>query len=206
MVTMGQRPPQQPAAEPLLSPAQLAGASQHSLQPSALPPLIPPSVLLIGDSVVKNVRFGNTITHCVPGAKVIDIIQMLPGILDLHSASLRKIIVHVGFNDTAHQQSEQTKADFLQLFDLLKSTGKIIFISGPIPKLSRAVGRFSRILSLHTWLQSICRTHNLGFIHNFDLFWNRSSFFSRDGVHPNRLGSRMLAVNMQYIVLHSTHD
>ncbi|CAJ1055557.1 Borealin%2C partial [Xyrichtys novacula] len=79
-------------------------------------------------------------------------------------------------------------------------TGKTVFISGPIPTLGRGGERFSRILSLHTWLQSTCPTHNFGFIDNFNLFWDRASLFSHDGIHPNRLGSRMLSCNIQYMI------
>ena len=43
-------------------------------------------------------------------------------------------------------------------------------------------GRFSRILSLNTWLQSACRIHNIGFIDNFNLFWSRLSLFRTDGM------------------------
>ncbi len=32
---------------------------------------------------------------------------------------------------------------------------------------------WSRLLSLHTWLLSACRDYDLGFIDNFNLFWNR---------------------------------
>lgn len=92
---------------------------------------------------------------------------------------------------------------FIHLFDLLNSSGKLAFISGPIPTLVHGVGCFSQILSLHTWLQSACCSHNIGFIHNFDLFWDHPSFFARDGLRTNKLGSRMLAAIWQYRVLSS---
>ncbi|KAF7654702.1 hypothetical protein LDENG_00066010 [Lucifuga dentata] len=52
------------------------------------------------------------------------------------------------------------KAHFIHLFDLLNRSGKTASISSPIPTLGYS------ILSLHTWLQSICSTHNIDFIHN----------------------------------------
>ena len=54
--------------------------------------------------------------------------------------------------------------------------------------IGRGSAHFSRILSLHTWLQSACRSHNIGFIDNFNLFWEHLSFFKTDGIHPNKLG------------------
>ena len=46
----------------------------------------------------------------------------------------------------------------------------------------------------------------IGFIDTFNLFWNCSPLFKTDGVHPNRLGSRMLAANLQHTVQSSPRD
>ena len=137
--------------------------------------------------------------HLTSSANFPDSLPSLP-------TTIKRIIVHVGSNDTSRQQSELTKADFIRLVDLLNSTGKSAFISGPIPTLGRGISRFSRILSLHTWLQSVCSTHNIGFIHNFNLFWNRSPLFARDGLHPSSQGSRLLAGNLQHGVLFTPWD
>uniref|UniRef100_A0A3P9LAJ1 SGNH hydrolase-type esterase domain-containing protein n=1 Tax=Oryzias latipes TaxID=8090 RepID=A0A3P9LAJ1_ORYLA len=102
-----------------------------------------------------NIRFINAVTRCFPGAEVMDILQKLPDLLLSLPSTIIRILVHVGTNDTTLQQSEVTKRDFLDLFHFLKNTGKTVFISGPIPTLSRGSTRFSRILSLNTWLQFI---------------------------------------------------
>ncbi|KAK0131111.1 hypothetical protein N1851_034186 [Merluccius polli] len=148
----------------------------------------------------KGIRFFNAATHCFPGATVPVILDKLPGLLHSLPPTINRVLIHVGSNDTARQQSELTKKDFNDLFGLLINCGKSVFISGPLPTLARGPGRFSRILSLNTWLQSTCRAHNIGLIDNFNLFWNRSSLFRTDGVHPNWLGSQMLAANMQHAV------
>lgn len=71
----------------------------------------------------------------------------------------------------SRQQSELLKRDFTHLFNLLKGhPGKSFFISGPIPTLGHGMGRFSRLLSQHTWLHSHCSTHRLLYINNFNLF------------------------------------
>lgn len=134
------------------------------------------------------------------------ILDKLPGLLRSLPPSVHRVVVHVGSNDTARQQSELTKRDFNDLFNFLSSCGKSVFISGPIPTLSRGVGRFSRILSLNTFLHSACRARNIAFIDNFNLFWNRSPFFQGDGVHPNRLGSQMLTANLLHAVQSSPCD
>lgn len=100
----------------------------------------------------------------------------------------------------ALRQSEVTKSRFTDLLNFLTRTGKSVLISGPIPTLGRGSESFSRLLSLHTWLQSVCRTHNVQFIDNFNLFWNRLPFYKPDGLHPNWRGYRMLADNLKYNV------
>uniref|UniRef100_A0A3P9LE71 SGNH hydrolase-type esterase domain-containing protein n=1 Tax=Oryzias latipes TaxID=8090 RepID=A0A3P9LE71_ORYLA len=136
--------------------------------------------LIIGDSITRNIRYFNAVTRCFPGAKVKDILQKLPDLLPSLPSTITRIIVHVGTNDTTRQQSEVTKLDFLDLFLVLKNTGKTVFISGPIPTLSRGSTRFSRILSLNTWLQSASCKFRFGFIDNFNLFWNRPFFYRPD--------------------------
>uniref|UniRef100_A0A3P9J0P1 Uncharacterized protein n=1 Tax=Oryzias latipes TaxID=8090 RepID=A0A3P9J0P1_ORYLA len=129
--------------------------------------------------IIRNIRYINAITRCFPGAKVKDLLQELPEVL----LSLPTI-------------SEITKREFRELFTLLSNTGKYVFISGPIPTLTR----FSRILSLHTWLLSTSHTHRFGFIDRFNLFWNRPSFYRPDGLHPSLLGSSILTANIQHTV------
>lgn len=120
-------------------------------------------------------------------------------------SSITRVIVHVGTNDTALQQSELTKSDFNRLFNFLKQCGKSVFISGPIPTVGRGAGRFSRLLGLHDWLQSACRAHRVCYVDNFNIFWQRMSLFKTDGLHPNKRGSEMLAAHIQHVV-RSTHD
>uniref|UniRef100_A0A674MCA6 SGNH hydrolase-type esterase domain-containing protein n=1 Tax=Takifugu rubripes TaxID=31033 RepID=A0A674MCA6_TAKRU len=174
-------------------------APQLSCAPSDSPPrpLFPPTTLIIGDSIVRNIGFFNATTRCFPGARVLDILLLLPTLLKTLPASIKRIMVHVGTNDTFLRQSELTKDYFTKLLNLLKTCGLSPFISGPLPTLGRGYGRFSRVLSLHTWLHSACQAHNIAFVDNFDLFWNRPCFFKSDGIHPNHTGSRMLAANLQ---------
>ena len=150
----------------------------------------------MGDSITRNISFFNAITRCFPGATVPVLLDKLPGLLQ-YLSSIARVIVHVGKYDMARQESELTKKDFIYLFSLLERCG---FISGPLPTVSRGAEPFSRLLSLNTWLQSTCCAHNFRFIDNLNLFWNLTSFHRNDGVHPNKLGSSMLACNIQHEV------
>uniref|UniRef100_A0A673BKS2 SGNH hydrolase-type esterase domain-containing protein n=1 Tax=Sphaeramia orbicularis TaxID=375764 RepID=A0A673BKS2_9TELE len=178
-------------------PRETRNPSPSTLSPR---PLFPPTTAILGDSIIRHVRFFNTITRGFPGSTVTSILHELPQLLLSLPSTVTRIIVHVGFNDTSLQQSEVTKVHFKNLFDKLKRSGKAVFISGPLPSFARGVGRFSRLLSLNTWLQSASALNGFSFIDNFNLFWNRSSFYKSDGVHPSTLGSSVLAQNIQHAV------
>ena len=183
-----------------------AGACPATALTTPPRPLFAPTTLIIGDSIIRNIRFFNATTLCFPGATVQDILLRLPGVLRDLPTSVQRIIVHVGCNNAMLQQSELTKNEFNKLLHSLNNSGKSVYISGPIPSLGRGSERFSRVLSLHTWLQSACRTHNVGYIDNFNLFWDRASYFKSDGIHPNKQGNLMLAANLQHAVQASTCD
>uniref|UniRef100_A0A672FT63 SGNH hydrolase-type esterase domain-containing protein n=1 Tax=Salarias fasciatus TaxID=181472 RepID=A0A672FT63_SALFA len=175
-------------------------------QPPPPRPLFSPTSLLVGDSSIRNIRFFNAITRCIPGATVPTILHDLPELLQSLPSTVRRVIVHVGTNDTARRQSEVTKQDFKNLFNLLESCGRSVFISGPLPTFSRGAERFSRLLGLNTWLQRSCSASNFYFIDNFNLFWNRPAFYHQDGLHPSTLGSSILAGNIQHTVHTSPTD
>lgn len=148
-------------------------------------------------TIIRNVRFFNAITYSLSGSTTVDVLDKLQDLLPSLPDSVSRIIVHCGTNDNIRRHSDLTKADFNNLFNFLKRSGKFVFISGPIPTLDRDYGHFSRILSLHTWLLSSCRAHNVGFIDNFNLFWARNSLFKSDGLHPSFTGSKLLAAKIQ---------
>uniref|UniRef100_A0AAQ5YMU8 SGNH hydrolase-type esterase domain-containing protein n=1 Tax=Amphiprion ocellaris TaxID=80972 RepID=A0AAQ5YMU8_AMPOC len=101
-------------------------------------------------------------TRCFPGATAAGLLDKLPELLQSIPSSVCRVIIHIGTNDTTRRQSELMKQDFMDLFRLMESCGKSVFISGPIPTLSHGAERFSRLLSLSTWLQHTCT--------NFDSF------------------------------------
>ncbi|KAK0134183.1 hypothetical protein N1851_030246 [Merluccius polli] len=63
-----------------------------------------------------------------------------------------------------------------------------------------------RLLSLHNWLKAECTTLGIHFIDKFNLFWNRSDYYNRDGLHPNRTGAHFLSANMDFSILHTVID
>ncbi|XP_030249301.1 uncharacterized protein LOC115567150 [Sparus aurata] len=182
------------APSPILPSAHAPDAgSPPSLPAQPHPrPLFPPTTLIIGDSITRNIRFFNATTCCLPGATVLDILEKLPRLLQSLPSSITRLVMHVGTNDTARGASELTKHAFISLLDFLHTCGKSVFISGPIPTFGRGDVRFSRLLMLNTWLKPAYYIRGLNFTDNFNLFWNGPSFFKSDGIHPSTTVSDLI--------------
>ncbi len=111
-----------------------------------------------------------------------------------------RVIIHVGKNDIRKGQSEMLKQDFSELFETLQRLEVQSFISGPLP--ARGTNMFSRLLGLNTWLQRTCSTKGVNFIDNFNIFWGHRQLFKLDGLHPNKLGARVLKDNFYFSLRH----
>ncbi|KAL7390215.1 hypothetical protein ABVT39_017145 [Epinephelus coioides] len=155
------------ARSPILRRAYSPDAGSPPSNPAkTLPrPLFPPTTLIIGDSITRNIHFFNATTCCFPGATVPVILGKPPGLLQSVPCSITRIVVHVGTNDLARGASELIKSAFTSL----------------LPR-------------------------GFNFADNFNLFWNRPSFFKHDGIHPTTLGSHTLAANIQHAVHHAPHE
>ncbi|KAL0147714.1 hypothetical protein M9458_056992 [Cirrhinus mrigala] len=106
----------------------------------------------------------------------------LQNILMKHKTANR-IIIHVAKNDIRKEQLEAQP-----------------FISGPLP--ARGTNMFSWLLGLNTWLQRTCSQKGVNFIDNFNLFWGHRQLFKLDGLHPNKLGARVLKDNIHFSLRH----
>jgi lysophospholipase L1-like esterase len=158
-----------------------------------------PRTLIVGDAIIRNISSRTTTTYCFPQATVSDVNKELRNILMKHKTANR-VIIHVGKNDIRKEQSELLKKDFSELFETLQSLEVQSFISGPLP--ARGTNMFSRLLGLNTWLQRTCSIKGVNFIDNFNLFWGHRQLFKLDGLHPNRLGARVLKDNIYFSLRH----
>lgn len=162
-------------------------------------------VLIIGDSIVRHVNCGLTRGKsqvcCLPGARVSNIAQQIPSILNKHQ-NIETIIVHAGVNDIRLRQSEVLKEHFITLVNCIKDKSQKtrIIISGPLPTYKRGCEPYSRLLSLNAWLRWWCAEQNMSFIDNWDVFWERPCLYRRDGLHPNRHGAMVLSDNIRKVV------
>ncbi len=184
----------QPAANIATNRRSRSSRRRHSAQSAA-----EPRTLIVGDSIIRNVRTRTATTCCFPQATISDVNKELWSIVMKHKTANR-VIIHVGKNDIRKGQSELLKQDFSELFETLQRLEVQSFISGPLP--ARGTNMFSRLLGLNTWLQRTCSTKGANFIDNFNIFWGHRQLFKLDGLHPNKLGARVLKDNLYFSIRH----
>ncbi len=184
----------QPAANIATNRRSRSSRQRHSAQSAA-----EPRTLIVGDSIIRNVRTRTATTCCFHQATVSDVNKELRSIVMKHKTANR-VIIHVGKNDIRIGQSELLKQDFSELFETLQRLEVQSFISGPLP--ARGTTMFSRLLGLNTWLQRTCSTKGVNFIDNFNIFWGHRQLFKLDGLHPNKLGARVLKDNFYFSLRH----
>ncbi len=178
----------QPAANIATNRRSRSSRQRHSAQSAA-----EPRTLIVGDSIIRNVSTRTTTTCCFPQATVSDVNKELRSIVMMKHKTANRVIIHVGKNDIRKGQSEMLKQDFSELFETLQRLEVQSFISGLLP--ARGTNMFSRLLGLNTWLQRTCSTKGVNFIDNFNIFWGHRQLFKLDGLHPNKLGARVLKDN-----------
>ncbi|KAL0198137.1 hypothetical protein M9458_006677, partial [Cirrhinus mrigala] len=184
----------QPAANIATNRRSRSSRQRHSARSAA-----EPRTLIVGDSIIRNISSRTTTTCCFPQATVSDVNKELRNILMKHKTANR-IIIHVGKNDIRKEQSELLKKDFSELIETLRRLEVQPFISGPLP--ASGTNMFSRLLGLNTWLQRTCSLKGVNFIDNFNLFWGHRQLFKLDGLHPNKLGARVLKDNICFSLHH----
>uniref|UniRef100_A0A8C4RP73 SGNH hydrolase-type esterase domain-containing protein n=1 Tax=Erpetoichthys calabaricus TaxID=27687 RepID=A0A8C4RP73_ERPCA len=186
--------------------AQASIVTQNRFDPLSVPssPSAPGDVIVVGDSIVRNLNITcpnrKSFVSCFPGARVRDVTRRAPAIYK--NRAVGAIVLHAGVNNIRHRQSEILKADFTALIKDTKerTPSAKIFISGPLPLVRRSNEYYSRLLGLNNWLQGFCKNQDIGFINNWDLFWERPRFFKRDGLHPNSFGARVLSENISKVI------
>ncbi len=156
------------------------------------------SALVIGDSIVRNVKIETpaTIVHCLPGARAPDILANLK-VLANAKRKFSKIVIYAGANDVRLRQSEITKNNVKEVCELASTMSDTVICSGPLPAY-RGDEIHSRLSSLNDWMSKWCPQNNIGFIDNWTSFWGRPDLLKRDGVHPSWGGAALLSRNMAH--------
>ncbi|GAA6085475.1 uncharacterized protein LOC113634233, partial [Tachysurus ichikawai] len=83
--------------------------------------------VIIGDSIVRHVRAtvakGKARTHCLPGARVLDVAAQVPRVVSRNTGA---VVLHAGSNDTSLKQSEILKRDFNTLVETVRNSAPAV--------------------------------------------------------------------------------
>ncbi len=126
-----------------------------------------PDTLVIGSSIVRDVKLPAVSVRCYPGARVGDI----------------------------EGQSEVLKLQVGAVCELAKSMSDTVIYSGPLPNLVNDE-MYSRLSSFNCWLSRYCREHSVVYVDNWCAFWGKPGLIRRDGRHPTLDGASLLARNL----------
>lgn len=153
-----------------------------------------PGDLVIGSSIVRDVRLPAVTVRCFPGARVGDIEGTLR-LFKQAGRTFRRIVIHAGGNDARRGQSEVLKFQVKAVCDLAKSMSDTVIYSGPLPNRTNDE-MYSRLSSFNRWLSSWCETNDVLFVDNWSAFWSKPWLIRKDGIHPTWDGASFLAQNM----------
>lgn len=159
-----------------------------------------PDTLIIGSSIVRNVKLPAVSVRCYPGARVGDIEGNLR-LLKQGRMRFRRIVIHAGGNDARRKQSEVLKLQVGAVCELAKSMSDAVIFSGPLPNLTNDE-MYSRHLSFNCWLSRWCKQHDVIFSDNFGAFLEKPWLMHRDGIHPTLEGASLLSQNLANSLSH----
>uniref|UniRef100_A0A674EUB2 Uncharacterized protein n=1 Tax=Salmo trutta TaxID=8032 RepID=A0A674EUB2_SALTR len=93
----------------------------------------------------------NTCTLCFPGAKVLELLEIMPTIKK-HIPALKTVVLHIGSNYIMRLKYVKLRGNFLQLLENAKKLAGHIIVSGSIPSPRRCGTEcFSRLCLVHLW-------------------------------------------------------
>ena len=162
-------------------------------------PVTPITTLVIGSSIMRNVKFPGTLVKCIPGARAGDIESNLKMMANSNGKRYDKIVIHCGGNDTRRRRSEITKINVESVCTFAKTMSDTVIFSGPLPSMNNDE-MYSRMSSFNRWLSRWCPDNNVGFINHWQTFEGKSGLMGRDCIHPTWDGAKLISKNMETFI------
>ncbi|XP_072314199.1 uncharacterized protein [Eucyclogobius newberryi] len=150
--------------------------------------------LVIGSSIVRDVKLPAASVRSYPGARMGDIEGNLR-LLKQSRDRFRRVVIHAGGNDAQRRQSEVLRVQVAAVCELAKSMSDTVIFSGPLPNRINAE-LYSRLSAFNSWLSRWFPQNNVVFIDNWSAFWGKPGLIRRDGIHPTSEGTSLLVRNL----------
>lgn len=157
-----------------------------------------PGSYLVGDSLIR--RLGkkftglsptNRVAGCFPGATIAKIRNSLSSFNLEKNSSL---VVVAGGNDLFLRKgppgkTELIMADYESLIGRLREKSQRGILIGILPRRYTSREALSKAIAINARLDKMCKRHCVRFADPWDLFYNKSSLFAKDGIHLSSAGA-----------------
>ena len=175
---------------------------------------------LIGDSIIKGQgsdfndrrKKKKSSTFCRPGAKLDDITAMVHDINGNQIHDDKELIIHVGTNDMVQppkannyrnraipqRASESIYGKYKNLVQELRNRNTKSYVVGMLPRFKVTHELNSRILSMNSRVQQLCKEAGIGYIDMFTKFQVNSNLFTSDGLHLSYQGKQLYAEILKF--------
>lgn len=162
---------------------------------------------MICDSIPKYVNVNGLKTTAFPGANIHRIkkyVEENSDVINSHSF----LIIHVGTNNVEYSTTSQILLQYADLIstaiDKLQDVKLILSSIIPRPKDFKLSN--PKILKVNIELAKMCQTFDIKFVKTYKYFLKRAKpidylYTNRDGLHLNRLGTKMIQKFFQCVML-----
>ena len=174
--------------------------SEESPSPKEGPQDRRKKVIIIGDSMVKNIHSWklraalrqNVIVRSISGAKTSDMVHYTKPVME-ENANLH--ILHCGTSDLRSKMTAETIAQNITKVALsMKKDNSSIIISGICPRGDNDDLKEKACL-VNEKLREICNSRNIGFINNDNI--DKAQHLNKSRLHLNQYGDAILAGNLR---------
>ena len=150
---------------------------------------------VLGDSIVKHFekktrRRKQRSIYCDSGAGMERLIEHIEN----GNLGGRAVVLQGGGNDIEKVNTERLMKLFKEAIEKVRSKGKICLVSGILPRQSESRYWSSKAIGINNRVQKLCsEIDGAMFLDNWEKFYHNRRWYTRDGIHLNYQGSKVLS-------------